>query len=579
MPPKKLKCDPALAEPTAKKPRVGAKPGMFKRHGSGAAAEPEAKRPRAVAKAKPKAKAANIQPKRTLHDFAPCSVRLTGELADTAPAPECGIAADDTRKLRRHGSGASATRVSDGGLPEVNSLTDMHNWPSHIIDRIDALANLDKHDGVSSGWADVYTGLAKSCRTLTVSGAFSGIETQAVGMARLMSAFQNKTSSVCQSPKHLWVIEWDKHAIAELLVHPSLQHACVFGDIAGFINPAFKQVCCHLTNNPHLAVDALQKVVVDGSLVTLRAYCQRHKKRCRIRKTDLHFAGTPCTAYSSQGAGLKNDDPNILHLLVWCALMVRLQIRAVGQENVSTFPTDMFQRMLGHMYSIDWFVTDIPDFGWAGHRTRKYHGMTLNGELKFGIDSLSVFMRGFHRVCNVSLEVFFCAPPDMVQSYLEDLLGESEAGDVMPDASNPECWIKCLLNTQVQRLEKYRSVVPGRAFSLGQNPCSDRGAHSDADGFLHTVIKNCRPMWIDCLSPPRLAIPEEILGTQGLYIFPDDKAKILPAGVQFSSFDVQLLGRKRNKLSDFAGNAMNVHLISVLTTWLLLSINWRGQEL
>ena len=61
MPPKKLKCDPALAEPTAKKPRVGAKPGMFKRHGSGAAAEPEAKRPRVVAKAKPKAKAANIQ--------------------------------------------------------------------------------------------------------------------------------------------------------------------------------------------------------------------------------------------------------------------------------------------------------------------------------------------------------------------------------------------------------------------------------------------------------------------------------------------------------------------------------------
>jgi hypothetical protein len=74
-------------------------------------------------------------------------------------------------------------------------------------------------------------------------------------------------------------------------------------------------------------------------------------------------------------------------------------------------------------------------------------------------------------------------------------------------------------------------------------------------------------------------MPEQILGTQGLYIFPDDKTKILPAGVQFSSFDIQLPGRKRSKLADFAGNAMNVHLISVLTTWLLLSINWRGEEL
>ena len=58
-------------------------------------------------------------------------------------------------------------------------------------------------------------------------------------------------------------------------------------------------------------------------------------------------------------------------------------------------------------------------------------------------------------------------------------------------------------------------------------------------------------------------------------MFPREKDTILPNdNTLFSSFDVPLESRKRNKLADVAGNAMNAHVISILSMWLIVKVNW-----
>ncbi len=90
------------------------------------------------------------------------------------------------------------------------------------------------------------------------------------------------------------------------------------------------------------------------------------------------------------------------------------------------------------------------------------------------------------------------------------------------------------------------------------------------------MIKNCLPLSTDSIESPRLCHPLEIAGTQGLYIFDSDRLALWPTDPQrkLSSFDVEVKGRKIAKVAEFAGNAMNVHVISVAMLWLPLVIDW-----
>ena len=97
------------------------------------------------------------------------------------------------------------------------------------------------------------------------------------------------------------------------------------------------------------------------------------------------------------------------------------------------------------------------------------------------------------------------------------------------DVRNPMQWMECLLPEQVNRLRLYRDLAPRRCYSLQQAPGGDDGAsrglgaHSDEKGHLHTVIKNCVPLWADALPTPRLCHPYEIAGAQSLFVFEGER--------------------------------------------------------
>lgn len=420
----------------------------------------------------------------------------------------------------------------------------------------------------------------------TVSGAFSGVETPTTGGLHMANAFAARSGTGPCCAKHLWVIEWNADAIQELLVHPGLgDDCCVFGNIMDFVNPAYAKYIAHLKTNPHLAVDVLGDVVKSGSLCKLSAYCHRHKQQCRIRPTHLHAAGTPCTPFSTQGAQNGNDDPCVLFLLVWMALMNKILPEGVLQENVSGFISSLLSDLMGHNYNVQWYVTDTPEYGWPGHRLRKYHGLTRkHGRGGGAVDGvlpipMSTWMRLFHRVCNVSHDVFWCAPKPMLHEFLSGLMVKRKVPHCDVDPDDNSQWASCLLTSQHTRLARYRAIAPRACYSLQQAPEEDargHGAHSDANGYLHTMIKNCLPLWVDSLEIPRLCHPYEIAGTQGLYIFERERLALWPGSPQrkLSSFDCELKGRKMAKVGEFAGNAMNAHVISVALLWLLLVVDW-----
>ena len=163
-----------------------------------------------------------------------------------------------------------------------------------------------------------------------------------------------------------------------------------------FVNPAYETAINQSQRNPFLAVETLFDVVRSGALVKTRAWCYRHRRQCRCYGTDAHVAGTPCTPLSTQGSQKANEDPCVLFLLVWCALMNKLRIPAILQENVSGFTLALLVSLMGHAYNIQYYVCDTPEYGWPGLRVRKYHGITLKDATmpaSVPADPMSLFTR------------------------------------------------------------------------------------------------------------------------------------------------------------------------------------------
>ena len=438
--------------------------------------------------------------------------------------------------------------MQGGGLIEVNTLADLHRWADHVVATLSTFKPAGK---------DVVLQLQRILGDRTMSGAFSGIETPTTGCMHMAYAFAKKAGNRPRFPKHRWVLEWNKDAIKELLLHPGLgPDCCVFGDIMTFVNPAYSSVIEHLKKNPHLAVDVLTDVVRSGALVKLTSWCYRHNRYCKVCRTDAHCAGTPCTPFSTQGSQKANEDPCVLFLLVWCALIIKLRIPSVLQENVSGFISSLLVSLMGHLYDAQWYVCDTDVYGWPSHRVRKYHGLILkDATMPLATttpDPLDVFMREFHRVCNITCDAFWVAPDAMLEDLLLASLSKRKTGDEITrdnvDVSKPEQWLSCLLPEQIKRLNLYRELAPGGCYSLQQNPGGDGetrgfGAHSDEKGALHTMIKNCLPLWSEQLETKLLCHPFEIAGTQGLYVFTPERQALWPDSPdrKLSSLDVEVM--------------------------------------
>ena len=309
---------------------------------------------------------------------------------------------------------ASSLRVDDGGMPLIESVVDVNTWDRHMADYFKVCSYnrcytielcaccLATHYMVRSLFLALKPLIAE--RRLLFA---CDLNAEEIDGSRLSSEHIDDSETMpihnLARGRHAWSIEWDKTARAELLSHPGFDsNTCVFGDMIGFVVPAYKAVIEHLMDHPELAFDALVDVVRSAKLTggsTLRSDCYAHKRVCVCCPTDGHCAGTPCTDFSSQGSQDGISGVTTMFLLVWMSLMNGLEPSVIFQENVETFPVDVMKRALGGKCVLEWHVDDSANFGWPGHRIREFTGFRHRRLLNNGFTPdhpvlpLSSFMR------------------------------------------------------------------------------------------------------------------------------------------------------------------------------------------
>ena len=517
--------------------------------------------------------AATVAPVAAAQTFAPVAAAAT--VAPVAAPPTYS-----NRTLTRHASEASGTSetYAAGGQMECKSHDDVQNWGDTIVD-FEANMTTTRKDGTSTCAADL---IDEASERLTWSGAFSGVETYAAADLRMAVAFSRRCGrrshrglrhAKLRHAKHLWCVEWDGAARSELMVHPALGDCCIFGDVLTFVKPEYDGVIKHVQKFPHLH-HVLKDVVTSGRLVGKRpsAYCFRHCKVCEAKATFGHRAGTPCTDFSKQGSQLGLNGPTVVYLMVWFAIMNSLQPTVIGQENVSMFPAEILGEYLPDWH-LQWATEDSPNFGFPVSRIRQLCGLTHKQRTMppSSIVKLSSWFREFHRSRSPACthEIFFEATDDDVSDMFNDMVAKKKkVKDALFDPATFD-FTRLLAPGHCKALKSYRKLSANQAYSLGQEPDSGHGCMS-TNGLLPTIIKNCRPLWLEFASNPRPATGRELLHTQGIAL-PERMKVSICNGHPCSSFDVENPQRSEGSQSAQAGNGMNIMIAAVLTQFLVLS--------
>eukprot|EP00969_Alexandrium_andersonii_P203630 8997740-Alexandrium_andersonii.AAC.1 len=115
-----------------------------------------------------------------------------------------------------------------------------------------------------------------------------------------------------------------------------------------------------------------------------RAFCHIHQKECVAMSADLHEAGSPCTDYSSMGAGLRCEGPCLKYFLQWVNQRRKLQDRVILHENVPRMGTHELRELLGDKYYMERAVVSPTELGWASVRQRQITVLILKQWLEWG---------------------------------------------------------------------------------------------------------------------------------------------------------------------------------------------------
>ena len=102
------------------------------------------------------------------------------------------------------------------------------------------------------------------------------------------------------------------------------------------------------------------------------AYCLNHDKTCTIAEpSDVHLAGTPCTAHSQIGLQEEEMAYSFSFFIIWLGMRKRLQEPVIVQENVPSFPRTFFTL---HLPEWEWSFTTLNplELGWPISRDRQW---------------------------------------------------------------------------------------------------------------------------------------------------------------------------------------------------------------
>ena len=274
------------------------------------------------------------------------------------------------------------TFPSEPQLPEVKNLNDAMSWCTHTLNRI-----------VTSGLMPARSvAQLVTSRRLTTSSCFSGMGTPEIADAII-------SNSVQEFIKHYWDASWgdipegldtscayaadfDAKCREELLVVPGMtcpQH--VFGDVREFVAQDLRQAVGLDGGVPLMPSELREKMRAARhrkAAVRHQAWCYKCGKECRVTRTHIHTAGSPCVDHSMMNQKrLKEDGPKFSAFIIWTELMMLLKPFVIIHENVKTFGDAPLQEALGESYFIIRIEVNPESLGWASRRPRQYCVLVL----------------------------------------------------------------------------------------------------------------------------------------------------------------------------------------------------------
>jgi len=450
----------------------------------------------------------------------------------------------------------------------VETLKDAFNWPMHFFDTLTA------HFGEG-----VLEELAEEMSSLTMSTAFSGIDTPGIGLHMIQECLNNVLQKRPGYSEHgpftnMWACESFGPSQRELKTAPN-GPKCVFTDVEDFWQDDFKGALKRArTTGADVSYEIFKRAVLTGRSVQPKATCIVHKgKKCTAQRAKLHVAGTICIDFSKFGTRKKLTGKSLGPFMAWIAMRRLLQEDTIWHENVPDFDPEILEELLGDIYRVESTIQNSVDYGWPAQRERRWTFLSHRGCV--GNPAMPVIAWGplFHRHVTATWQVFFCAPQHEIDAELEWARSRAASGTEPeeklddPRAAYRGAHFNALTGTEKWRAITYGIKWPKCCYSLGQNPGEGGLPVRSWEDVLQTLIMHCglQYSWFH----ERWMVPNELLLTQGVPAYME--LSPLP-GVPMCSFNIYMPGRQRRDISGQAGNAMNTNVAGVLAAYSLLCV-------
>ena len=234
----------------------------------------------------------------------------------------CDVEDSDSEPSAERPGGAVPANFTSSG----DGLLDTFSWPLHLWRALMAVFGVDRVIRQIGG-----------CKK--VSSFFAGVGTVDIAL-RMMEAWsrhtmpgpvpmQTKTAFCCDSSRE-----------CQTALRRVCPHACVFGDILGFVEVDKKKVL----GKRRLEFERVERLIAKAK-VRPRAECKAHPGNlCALEAVDIDVSGSPCTPWSSANRKRQRfGHPDAALILLWARIIRHCRPAVLLHENVRHFPLDLLE--------------------------------------------------------------------------------------------------------------------------------------------------------------------------------------------------------------------------------------------
>jgi hypothetical protein len=416
---------------------------------------------------------------------------------------------------------------------------------------------------------------------------FSGVDAYGSGISVLAAVLRDELCIDVKEPVHLSAVEKDDDCIRELLDHPN-PPVCLFKDIMQFFKPAVAKKMEALQKcGKSLDFETLLPLIMSGQAVSLVGDCKTHNRRCTLRCGKMVVSGVTCWDYSPMGGRTTLHGRTQPCQAAWASLIKKLLPAMNLFENSHKYPVDALRRMFVEYLIFDTIV-DPQMLGGCNRRERLWAPMFLRDTVLTVWGSLKNVIPLFERIFRGTFHVLLVSTEEEIAAELKSLASRRKSqACTMPEAellADKMPFRRALTVVEDNFRAGYLRMGchESMAVQLNQNKELDNhGMQSTPGGILHTIIRNCGPLYIHslpCGKPlERTMTAQEILLANCFPIRGDLVNPGSPHSFRCCSFapPSSVTSRTRSTMVQQCGNSMNVSVCVLLQVYMLLFVHRR----